>query len=128
MGYKIGRWVWRLWRAGSGLQHKNGWQLVEAAGDPTPSGVQDFLSRLGCKWPVAATLHCGFAMPDMRIPGQVGQAFRFHVVKLATLRGGVARPRPALTVGTLGECLPQLGHSGQTQFPQRQRQASAASM
>jgi SRSO17 transposase len=27
------------------LQRKNGWQLAEAAGDATPDGVQDFLSR-----------------------------------------------------------------------------------
>ena len=35
-----------------------------------------------------------------------------------------ARRRPALTIGTFGECLPQLGDGGQTQFPQQQRQAS----
>jgi hypothetical protein len=34
-----------------------------------------------------------------------------------------ARRRPALTIGTFGS-LPQLGHGGQTQFPQQQRQAS----
>src|SRR4028118_617070 len=28
------------------LERKNGWQLAEAAGDPTPDGVQDFLSRM----------------------------------------------------------------------------------
>lgn len=27
------------------LERKNGWQLAEAAGDPTPDGVQDFLAR-----------------------------------------------------------------------------------
>lgn len=27
------------------LERKNGWQLAEAAGDPTPDGVQDFLGR-----------------------------------------------------------------------------------
>jgi SRSO17 transposase len=30
----------------SPLERKNGWQLAEAAGDPTPDGVQDFLSRM----------------------------------------------------------------------------------
>src|SRR5918993_2688577 len=29
------------------LERKNGWQLAEAAGDATPDGVQDFLSRMG---------------------------------------------------------------------------------
>src|ERR687884_665386 len=28
------------------LGRKNGWQLAEAAGDATPDGVQDFLSRM----------------------------------------------------------------------------------
>jgi SRSO17 transposase len=28
------------------LERKNGWQLAEAAGDPTPDGVQEFLSRV----------------------------------------------------------------------------------
>lgn len=28
------------------LERKNGWQLAEAAGDPTPNGVQAFLSRV----------------------------------------------------------------------------------
>ena len=27
------------------VERKNGWQLAEAAGDATPDGVQDFLSR-----------------------------------------------------------------------------------
>src|SRR5918995_1490387 len=30
----------------SPLARKNGWQLAEAAGDGTPDGVQDFLSRM----------------------------------------------------------------------------------
>src|SRR4051812_20928071 len=30
----------------SPLERKNGWQLAEAAGDPTPDGVQEFLSRV----------------------------------------------------------------------------------
>jgi SRSO17 transposase len=28
------------------VERKNGWQLAEAAGDRTPDGVQDFLSRM----------------------------------------------------------------------------------
>src|SRR3712207_1499408 len=28
------------------LERKNGWQLAEAAGDRTPDGIQDFLSRM----------------------------------------------------------------------------------
>ena len=28
------------------VERKNGWQLAEAAGDATPDGVQDFLSRV----------------------------------------------------------------------------------
>src|ERR687885_1331536 len=28
------------------LERKNGWQLAEAAGDRTPDGMQDFLSRM----------------------------------------------------------------------------------
>src|SRR5215213_7374643 len=34
------------------LERKNGWQLAEAAGDPTPDGVQDFLSRM--RWDAEA--------------------------------------------------------------------------
>src|SRR4051812_37350517 len=30
------------------LGRKNGWQLAEAAGDRTPDGMQDFLSRMRC--------------------------------------------------------------------------------
>ncbi len=30
----------------SPLERKNGWHLAEASGDPTPDGVQDFLSRM----------------------------------------------------------------------------------
>ena len=29
---------------------KNGWRLAEAAGDRTPDGMQDFLSRMGGFW------------------------------------------------------------------------------
>ena len=28
------------------VERKNGWQLAEAAGDPTPDGLQDFLGRM----------------------------------------------------------------------------------
>src|SRR3954469_20256276 len=28
------------------IERKNGWQLAEHAGDPTPDGVQDFLARV----------------------------------------------------------------------------------
>lgn len=28
------------------VERKNGWQLAEAAGDATPDGVQEFLSRV----------------------------------------------------------------------------------
>jgi hypothetical protein len=28
------------------VERKNGWQLAEAAGDRTPDGVQEFLSRV----------------------------------------------------------------------------------
>jgi SRSO17 transposase len=28
------------------VERKNGWQLAEHAGDPTPDGVQDFLARM----------------------------------------------------------------------------------
>ena len=28
------------------VERKNGWQLAEAAGDPTPDGMQDFLGRM----------------------------------------------------------------------------------
>ena len=28
------------------IERKNGWQLAEAAGDRTPDGVQEFLSRV----------------------------------------------------------------------------------
>src|SRR5215217_2172852 len=34
------------------LERKNGWQLAEAAGDATPDGVQDFLSRT--RWDAGA--------------------------------------------------------------------------
>ena len=34
------------------LERKNGWQLAEAAGDATPDGVQDFLSRM--RWDAEA--------------------------------------------------------------------------
>ena len=34
------------------LERKNGWQLAEAAGDATPGGVQDFLSRM--RWDAEA--------------------------------------------------------------------------
>src|SRR3954468_8518910 len=30
----------------SPLERKNGWQLAEVAGDATPDGVQDFVSRM----------------------------------------------------------------------------------
>ena len=34
------------------VERKNGWQLAEAAGDATPDGVQDFLSR--ARWDAEA--------------------------------------------------------------------------
>ena len=40
------------------VERKNGWQLAEAAGDPTPDGVQDFLAR--ARW------HAGAVRDDLR--------------------------------------------------------------
>src|SRR3954465_3620916 len=34
------------WRVRAAVGRKNGWQLAEAAGDRTPDGMQDFLSRM----------------------------------------------------------------------------------
>ena len=51
------------------LQRKNGWQLAEAAGDATPDGVQDFLSRTRWDAPRRSATTCAPTWSSAWAPG-----------------------------------------------------------
>ncbi len=70
---------------------KNGWQLAEAAGDATPDGVQDFLSR--AQWDADAVrddLHA-YATEPLGDAGAVLVLDETGFVKKSTKSAGVQR-------------------------------------
>src|SRR5918992_486998 len=87
----------------SPLARKNGWQLAEAAGDATPDGVQDFLSRM--RWDADAV------RDDLRVyvvehlgdPGAVLVLDETGFVKKGTKSAGVQRQYSG-TAGRVENC------------------------
>ena len=74
------------------LERKNGWQLAEAVGDPTPDGVQDFLSRM--RWDADAV------RDDLRayVVEHLGDADAVLVLD-ETVRGSASNPQEGRQVG-----------------------------
>ena len=48
------------------VERKNGWQLAEAAGDPTPDGMQDFLARM--RWDADRAIQFWLACTTQCVP------------------------------------------------------------
>ena len=73
------------------VERKNGWQLAEAAGDATPDGVQDFLSR--AQWDADAVrddLHA-YVVEHLGDPGAVLVLDETGFLKKGTKSAGVQR-------------------------------------
>ena len=73
---------------------KNGWQLVEAAGDATPDGVQEFLSRV--RWDADAVRDDlqGYVVEHLGDPGAVLVLDETGFLKKGTKSAGAGR-RPS---------------------------------
>lgn len=73
------------------VERKNGWQLAEAAGDPTPDGVQDFLSRM--RWDADAVRDDlqGYVVEHLGDDGAVLVLDETGSLKKGTKSAGVAR-------------------------------------
>src|SRR5918997_2499594 len=78
------------------VERKNGWQLAEAAGDPTPDGVQDFLARM--RWDADAVRDDlrAYVVEHLGDPGAVLVLDETGAVKKGENSAGVQRqyPRP----------------------------------
>src|SRR4051794_4330617 len=74
------------------LGRKNGWQLAEAAGDRTPDGTQDFLSRM--RWDAEAVRDDlrAYVVEHLGDPGAVLVLDEAGVVKKGAGAGGGRRP------------------------------------
>jgi SRSO17 transposase len=73
------------------VERKNGWQLAEAAGDATPDGVQDFLSRM--RWDAEAVRDdlIAYVVEHLGDPGAVLVLDETGFLKKGTKSAGVAR-------------------------------------
>lgn len=88
------------------MKRKNGWQLAEAAGDRTPDGVQDFLSRM--RWDADAVRDDlrAYVVEHLGDPGAVLVLDETGFVKKGTKSVGVQRQYSG-TAGRIENC--QLG-------------------
>src|SRR3954454_20351929 len=82
---------------------KNGWQLAEAAGDRTPDGMQDFLSRV--RWDADAVRDDlrAYVVEHLGDPGAVLALDETGFVKKGTRSAGVQR-RYSGTAGRVENC------------------------
>jgi SRSO17 transposase len=73
------------------VERKNGWQLAEAAGDATPDGVQDFLSRV--RWDADAVRDDlqAYVVEQLGDPGAVLVLDETGFLKKGTKSAGVQR-------------------------------------
>jgi SRSO17 transposase len=85
------------------LQRKNGWHLAEAAGDPSPDGVQDFLAR--AHWDAAAVRDdlCGYVVEHFGDAAAVLVLDETGFVKKGTKSVGVQRQYSG-TAGRIENC------------------------
>ena len=73
------------------VERRNGWQLAEAAGDATPDGMQEFLSR--ARWDADAVRDDlqGYAVEHLADPGAVLVLDETGFLKQGTKSAGVQR-------------------------------------
>src|ERR687883_1185107 len=85
------------------LERKNGWQLAEAAGDATPDGVQDFLSRM--RWDADAVRDDlrAYVVEQLGEPDAVLVLDETGFVKKGTKSAGVQRQYSG-TAGRVENC------------------------
>lgn len=85
------------------VERKNGWQLAEAAGDPTPDGMQDFLSRM--RWDAEAVRDDlrAYVVEHLGDPGAVLVLDETGFVKKGTRSVGVQRQYSG-TAGRIENC------------------------
>jgi SRSO17 transposase len=85
------------------IKRKNGWQLAEAAGDRTPDGVQDFLSRM--RWDADAVRDDlrAYVVEHLGDPGAVLVLDETGFVKKGTKSAGVQRQYSG-TAGRVENC------------------------
>jgi SRSO17 transposase len=85
------------------VERKNGWQLAEAAGDHTPDGVQDFLSRT--QWDADAVRDDlqAYVVPHLGDPEAVLVLDETGFLKKGTKSAGVARQYSG-TAGRIENC------------------------
>jgi SRSO17 transposase len=85
------------------VERKNGWQLAEAAGDRTPDGVQEFLSRV--RWDAEAVRDdlLAYVAQHLGDPGAVLVLDETGFVKKGTKSAGVQRQYSG-TAGRIENC------------------------
>src|SRR5688500_15816759 len=85
------------------VERKNGWQLAEAAGDPTPDGMQDFLARM--RWDADAVRDDlrAYVVEHLGDPGAVLVLDETGFLKKGTKSVGVARQYSG-TAGRIENC------------------------
>src|ERR687893_1536906 len=85
------------------VERKNGWQLAEAAGDPTPDGVQDFLARM--RWDADAVRDDlrAYVVEHLGDPGAVLVLDETGFVKKGDKSAGVQRQYSG-TAGRVENC------------------------
>src|ERR687890_1489535 len=85
------------------VERKNGWQLAEAAGDPTPDGVQDFLARM--RWDADAVRDDlrAYVVEHLGDPGAVLVVDETGFLKKGEHSVGVQRQYSG-TAGRIGNC------------------------
>src|SRR5215212_6585811 len=85
------------------VERKNGWQLAEAAGDPTPDGMQDFLARM--RWDADAVRDDlrSYVVDHLGDPGAVLVLDETGFVKKGTRSVGVQRQYSG-TAGRVENC------------------------
>ena len=85
------------------VERKNGWQLAEAAGNRTPDGVQDFLSRMRWDAEVVRDDLRAYVVDHLGDPGAVLVLDETGFVKKGTKSAGVQRQYSGRTVNLLAE-------------------------
>ena len=85
------------------VERKNGWQLAEAAGDRTPDGMQDFLSRM--RWDAEAVRDDlrAYVVEHLGDPGAVLVLDETGFLKKGTKSAGVQRQYSG-TAGRVENC------------------------
>ena len=85
------------------MRRKNGWQLAEAAGDRTPDGMQDFLSRM--RWDADAVRDDlrAYVVEHLGDPGAVLVLDETGFVKKGEKSAGVQRQYSG-TAGRVENC------------------------